>query len=67
MNHKVRFAKFVLDNDGDINVEYDFPLKSSDDCVGEIAFEIFVRMMQILDEHYSIFMKAMYSNDPLTD
>ena len=29
------------------------------------AFEIFVRMMQILDSEYSIFMKALYSEEEL--
>lgn len=65
LNHKIRYMKFYLDTDGDINVEYDFPVHSPDDGVGEMAFEIFVRMMQILDAEYSIFMKALYSDEEL--
>lgn len=65
LNHKIRYMKFYLDPDGDINVEYDFPVHSPDDGIGEMAFEIFVRMMQILDSEYSIFMKALYSEDEL--
>lgn len=65
LNHKIRYMKFYLDTDGDINVEYDFPVHSPDDGIGEMAFEIFVRMMQILDSEYSIFMKALYSNEEL--
>ena len=65
LNHKIRYMKFYLDNDGDINVEYDFPVHSPDDGIGEMAFEIFVRMMQILDSEYSIFMKALYSDEEL--
>lgn len=65
LNYKIRYMKFYLDTDGDINVEYDFPVHSPDDGIGEMAFEIFVRMMQILDSEYSIFMKALYSDEGL--
>lgn len=65
LNRKIRFMKFYLDTDGDINVEYDFPVHSSDDCIGEMAFEIFVRTMQILDHEYEIFMKALYTDEEL--
>lgn len=65
LNHKIRYMKFYLDTDGDINVEYDFPVHTPDDGIGEMAFEIFVRMMQILDSEYSIFMKALYSDEEL--
>lgn len=65
LNHKIRYMKFYLDTDGDINVEYDFPVHSPDEGIGEMAFEIFVRMMQILDSEYSIFMKALYSDEEL--
>lgn len=65
LNLKVRFLKFVMDADGDINVEYDFPVRSGDECIGEMAFEIFVRAMSILDNEYGIFMKALYIDEPL--
>lgn len=65
LNHKIRYMKFYLDTDDDINVEYDFPVHSPDDGIGEMAFEIFVRMMRILDSEYSIFMKALYSDEEL--
>ena len=65
MNLKVRFLKFVMDADGDINVEYDFPVRSGDECIGEMVFEIFVRAMSILDNEYGIFMKALYTDEPL--
>lgn len=65
LNHKIRYMKFCLDTDGDINVEYDLPVHSSDNCIGEMAFEIFVRTMQILDSEYSIFMKALYTDEEL--
>ena len=65
LNCKIRFIKFYLDEDGDINVEYDFPMHSPDDGIGEMAFEIFIRMMRILDDQYEIFMKALYTEEAL--
>lgn len=65
LNRKIRFIKFYLDEDGDINVEYDFPLHSPDDGIGEMAFEVFIRMMRILDDQYEIFMKALYTEEAL--
>lgn len=65
LNHKIRYMKFYFDPDGDINVEYDFPVHSPNDGIGKMAFEIFVRMMQILNSEYSIFMKALYSDEEL--
>ncbi len=67
LNHKIRYVKFVLDRDGDISVEYDFPIHTPDEGIGEMAFEIFVRMMQILDGEYNIFMKALYSDESLEE
>lgn len=65
LNDKVRYLKFIIDDDGDVNVEYDFPQHISDDCVGEVAFEMLRRAMVILDSNYSIFMKAMYTSEEL--
>ena len=65
LNRKIRHMKFILDTDGNINVEYDFPVYTPDEGIGEMAFEIFVRMMGILDAEYSIFMKALYSEEEL--
>ena len=58
-NNKFRYVKFVMDNDYDINLEYDMPLKNTD--VGEIAMEMLVRIMKIMEEAYPILMKAMYA------
>lgn len=65
LNRKIRYMKFYLDTDGDINVEYDFPVHSSDECIGEMAFEIFVQTMHILDNEYEVFMKALYTEEEL--
>lgn len=63
--NKIRYMKFHLDTDGDINVEYDFPVYSPDNGIGEMAFEIFIRTMKLLDSEYSIFMKAFYTEEEL--
>ena len=63
LNRKVRFMKFYLDGDNDINVEYDFPMRSPDNGIGEMAFEIFIRTMQILDSEYGTFVEALYGEE----
>lgn len=65
LNRKIRYLKFDIDVDGDVNVEYDFPLQTADECLGEMAFEIFIRTMNILDNEYGIFMKALYTEAEL--
>lgn len=65
LNRKIRYMKFTVDFEGNINMEYDFPVSSGDDCIGEMAFEIFVRSMSILNSEYDIFMKALYSEEDL--
>ena len=52
LNCKFRYMKFVLDQDGDINAEYDFPMAA--ERVGLAAAELCQRMIQIIDEAYPI-------------
>lgn len=58
LNCRNRFAKFVLDEDGDVNVEYDFPKKTIDP--GQCAHEIAAHLAGIIDEAYPVLMKAMW-------
>ena len=58
-NAKYRFIKFCVDSDNDLNVEFDFPLESGN--VGPMAKEIFIRWMQICQEVYPDFMRALWS------
>lgn len=60
LNAKYRYLKFVLDKDGDVNVEYDLALRTSDEKVGPICCEVFIRMMKIIDEAYPMIMRAMW-------
>jgi len=65
LNNQYRFLKFVMAPDNSINVEYDIPASTGDACLGEMAFETIVRMMQILNVGYSRLAKALYADDEL--
>lgn len=65
LNQKIRFIKFALDSDGNINVKYDFPVCSPDDAIGDMVLEVSIRMLQVLNAEYSIFMRALYTDDEL--
>lgn len=65
LNRKSRYIKFYLDSDGNINVEYDFPVKSRDECISGMTFEIFICTMHILDDEYEIFIMAFYTDEKL--
>ena len=68
LNSKYRFLKFNMDTDNDVQVEYDLPVSTGDDCLGEMAFEILIRTMQILNEGYILIAKALYAADePVSD
>ena len=65
INMKVRFLKFIVDNDNDLNLEYDLPQSMSDDCVGESAMEMLIRTSQILKDFYPLLSKALYTDEDL--
>lgn len=66
LNCKNRFTKFYIDDDGDVNVEYDFPMKATDESVGDMAIECFIRFMKMLDDgSYELLAKALYTDVPL--
>lgn len=64
LNCEVRHLKFYMD-DGNVNIDYDFPECTPDEGVGKMALEIFFRTMKTLDEKYGIFMKAIYTDEEL--
>ena len=64
VNSEMRFLKFYLDKDNDLVGEADLPTSTSDDCVGENCFELFLRTMQILDRCYHYFPEAIYCGTP---
>lgn len=60
-NLRFRFFKFTLDKDGDVNGEFDIPVKTPMSAVGEVAWEMIVRSMDIFDKVYPDLMKAIWS------
>ena len=54
LSAKIRFFKFYLDSSSNVNVEADLPVRTDDDCLGECCFELFVRIMSILENEYHI-------------
>ena len=59
INSHYRFVKFVIDNDNDINIEYDF-LQSAV-RVEASAEELIIRIVRIIDEAYPELMKALWT------
>lgn len=60
MNGKYRFCKFSLnDNVGSVTMEYDFP--SHTENIGDAAVEIFQRVMQIAEEAFPNYMRAIWA------
>lgn len=58
LNHRFRFLKFVCDSDGDINVEYDYPVISRPE---DSAMELVSRVANIIEEAYPKIMQAIWS------
>ena len=59
LNRKYRFVKFVMDDEGDVNVEYDFPVTSTNPAVS--AKELVIRIVKIVDDSYPVLMRAMWA------
>lgn len=65
INGEVRFLKFHLDANNNVNALYDLPVATSEDCIGECAVELLVRTVRILDSEFPLLAKALYTDDPL--
>lgn len=66
LSAKVRHVKFCVDSDGDVNMEHDFLRHTDDNCVGEMAVEIFARGMGIMKKYFKILAKALYTDEDFT-
>ena len=55
LNNRFRFAKFLVDLDDTINIEYDMPQETNEENLGPMCKEIFFRLMSIMDEAYKEF------------
>ncbi len=60
MNDKFKYAKFVLNDRGDVHAEYDIPRSVSDENLGEIAVEIALRFASIIDNAYPEIMQSIW-------
>jgi len=61
LKKKYRFIKFTLDSDNDLDVKADFPSTTSDESLGPMAFEMFVRIMRIMGDAYPKIARTLYS------
>ena len=59
LNNEYRFLKFIIDEDNDLNLEFDFPVKG--ESVGPAAVEILIRTSNILDDCYPKLMSAIWA------
>lgn len=59
LQRRFRYASFTLDDDGDVNMAYDMPVRTGN--VGDIAVEMFVRIVDIADKAYPELMKAIWA------
>lgn len=56
-----KYLKFTIDKDGDMSAQYDFPLKTQDEALGEFAIEMAARFTKIINDCYPKIMKALWS------
>ena len=63
LNASYRFTTFELDNDNDVSVAFDFPVSTSDECLGHSVMEVLTRIVGILEDAYPLLMKAMYGKE----
>lgn len=63
LNTKLRFFKFSLNKDNTIGMTFDFLETTPKDALGSLACEAFLRSMNVLNNEYGVFMKALYTNE----
>ena len=61
LSRDIRYYKFYMDRENSVNVEADLPVRTDDCCLGECCFELFVRLMKVLDDQFSVLANALYS------
>lgn len=59
-NTQFRWAKFYIDNDSDLMVECDVPLRET--SVGDECVEVVMRLADIIDSAYGDIMRAAWGN-----
>lgn len=61
-----RFIKYVIDDDGDIHMEYDLLEEISDDALGLAALKAYSRFKLFLDRDYKIIKEALRTDEDST-
>lgn len=59
INRKYRYVKFVMDDEGDVHIEYDYLVRCPDPAAS--ARELIIRITRIVDEVYPMLMRAMWA------
>ena len=67
LNAKLRYFKFILTEEGNVDFLYDFPAGMGDDDIGLAAVEIFFRTMGVLNHHYDVLMEALYGREEMAE
>lgn len=63
LTNEYGYFKFLVDSDGDVSMEYDFPIGISEASVGPVAFEMVIRMMSTLRGAFPRMMAILYDNN----
>lgn len=61
LNSKLRWVKFVIDNDNDINIKVDAVIDS--ETVGEECVSLMNRILNAANESYPLIMRSIWHND----
>ena len=59
LNCQFRYVKFSCDSDGDVNLQYDFPVSCKDPA--SCCRELIIRINDIIEKSYPEIMRAMWS------
>lgn len=59
VNREHNYLRFYVDHFGMVNMEYDIPVSVCDTCIGAVAFEIFWRIMNEMDNVYQTFLEEL--------
>lgn len=63
-NKRYRFVKFTLDEEQDVNIEYDFPFGIDEASLGKVVGEMLGLVLRITDESYPELMQAFWGSQP---
>ena len=65
VNEKVRFLRFCLDDDGDVNVKCDIIADEDSEQIGDMTATLFDQTTTIIKDQYHVFMKAITTDEKI--